>query len=916
MTAKADGEIRPRKKLIEVGLPLEVINREAAREKSIRHGHPSTLHLWWARRPLAAARAVLFAQLVDDPSSRPDLFPSEEEQILERKRLHNLIERLVPWEATRNQSVLNEARAEILKSCDGNPPQILDPFAGGGSIPLEAQRLGLEAHASDLNPIPVLINRALIDVPPKFAGHPPVFPGAAEQRMSWPGTTGLAEDVRCYGKWMRDEAFKRIGHLYPKAKLEDGTEATVIAWIWARTITCPNPACVAQMPLIKSFWLGKKAGKQRYVVPVIKGTEVSFEIAGPQGAPTLESTVGRTGAVCIVCDTQVPLNYIRAEGRAKRMGAQLMAIAAEGKRQRYYLPANALHEKAADVPAPADVPDAELADYPQSIHAPTYGMTIFSDLFTPRQLITLTTLSGLVTEARTHAISHDADADYADVIAMYCAFSLSKVLDRLSTLCSWDSSASKETPRNVFARQSMSMTWDFAETNPFSDSAGNLVAAAELTAESIPSIVDSASATVIQADAGARSYAAFTVSTDPPYYDNVAYANLADYFYVWLRRSLQDIFPELLGTMVTPKERELVADPYRHGSKKLATEFFEDGFRSVFANMAGQIRKDFPMTVYYAFKQAESGDIGHISTGWETLLEGMIRAGFEVTATWPVRTEAINRMMGMGNNALASSIVLACRVRESNAGSIDRRGFLAMLRAELPDALRKLQQSTIAPVDLAQSAIGPGMGVFTRYGKVTEPDGSAMRVRTALALINDVLAEVLSEQEGDFDADTRWCVKWFEQHQWDEGQFGTAETLAKAYNTSVRGLEEAGVIRARAGKAVLFAPDKLPTDYDPATDQRITVWEIALHVSRLLEKHGVDEAGAMLGRAQSKVSADAVKELSYLLYSIAERKKWSGSALWFNNLVSSWPDLLHAARKASRAGVAQEIDFEQAQLPD
>lgn len=914
MTAKADGEIRPRKKLIEVGLPLEVINREAAREKSIRHGHPSTLHLWWARRPLAAARAVLFAQLVDDPSSRPDLFPSEEEQILERKRLHNLIERLVPWEATRDQSVLNEARAEILKSCDGNPPPILDPFAGGGTIPLEAQRLGLEAHASDLNPVPVLINKALIELPPKFAGRPPVFPGAAEQRMAWEGISGLAEDVRCYGKWMRDEAFKRIGHLYPKAKLADGTEATVIAWVWARTVTCPNPACAARMPLVKSFWLGKKAGKQRYAVPVVNGNEVSFEIAGPTGAPKLEGTVSRTGAVCVVCDTQVPLDYVRAEGRAKRMGAQLMAIAAEGKRQRYYLPANALHEKAARVPTPDDAPDAELAHHLKNIAPPLYGMTRFADLFTDRQLTSLITLSNLVTEVRAEVTSQGADSTYCDALATYLAFAVSRITEYSSTLSSWSSAPQNELVRGTFASQSLAMNWDFAEAAIFSNSSGSFMSHIESMARALPNISRAIDGEASQVDATTRDYFGYVISTDPPYYDNVAYSNLSDYFYVWLRKSLQHIWSGLLDTVVAPKVGELVADQWRAGSKEQATQFFEDGFRLVFSRIAQEVRADFPITVYYAFKQAESSTSGTASTGWETLLEGMIRSGFEVTATWPVRTERSGRSTSVGTNALATSIVLACRVRESEAGSIDRRAFLAMLRAELPDALRKLQQSTIAPVDLAQSAIGPGMGIFTRYSKVIEPDGSAMRVRTALALINDVLAEVLSEQEGDFDADTRWCVKWFEQHQWIEGQFGTAETLAKAYNTSVRGLEEAGVIRARAGKAVLLAPDKLPTDYDPATDQRITVWEVTLHVSRLLEKHGVDEAGAMLGSSQSKVSADAVKELSYLLYSIAERKKWASSALWFNNLVSSWPDLLDAARKAPRTGVAQEIDFEQAQL--
>jgi putative DNA methylase len=395
-----------RRKLIEVALPLETINRESAREKSIRHGHPSTLHLWWARRPLAAARAVLFAQLVDDPSSRPDRFSTEEAQRAERERLHRLIERLVVWENIRDEKLLAEAHQEILNSTDGNPPPILDPFAGGGSIPLEAQRLGLEAHASDLNPVAVLINKALIEIPPKFRDRPPVFPGLADSQIrTWKGADGLAADVRAYGAWMRDEAEKRIGHLYPKA---DGK--TVIAWIWARTVTCPNPACRIEMPLVRSWWLGKKKGREAYVVPTVvadpshpSGQRVKFEIChDPADVPTKETdgTVGRTGATCVACRSAVELKYVRAEGKAGRMKQTLMAIVAEGKRQRIYLPTAAEHLAAADVSRPDDAPDGELSRHPQYMGAPRYGMGRVADLFTNRQLVALTTFSDLVSEAR------------------------------------------------------------------------------------------------------------------------------------------------------------------------------------------------------------------------------------------------------------------------------------------------------------------------------------------------------------------------------------------------------------------------------------------------------------------------------------------------------------------------------------
>ncbi len=396
------GDLWYKPKLIEVALPLEDINRESAREKSIRHGHPSTLHLWWARRPLAACRAVLFAQLVDDPSAHPEQFPTEELQKAERERLHGIISRLVIWENIHDEKLLREAHEEILKSTGGNPPPILDPFAGGGSIPLEAQRLGLEAHASDLNPVAVLINKALIEIPPKWSGHAPVFPGSAGERMSWPGATGLAEDVRRYGKWMRDEAEKQVGHLYPKATIA-GAEAMVIAWIWARTVTCPNPACAGTMPLVRSFWLGKKKGKQRYLIPIPDGKRVRFEIGGPDGVPR-NGTVGRTGAVCLLCGTPVPLSYIREEGKAGRMGSQLMATVAEVPHQRHYLPATDEHAKAADVIRPNDVPDAEIPYNPRYLTTPNYGISTWADLFTNRQLSTLTVFSDSVQEARTRII--------------------------------------------------------------------------------------------------------------------------------------------------------------------------------------------------------------------------------------------------------------------------------------------------------------------------------------------------------------------------------------------------------------------------------------------------------------------------------------------------------------------------------
>ena len=901
-------------KLIEVALPLEDINRESAREKSIRHGHPSTLHLWWARRPLAACRAVLFAQLVDDPSAHPDKFPTEAEQEVERKRLHDIISRLVIWENIHDEELFREAHEEILKSTGGNPPPILDPFAGGGSIPLEAQRLGLEAHASDLNPVAVLINKALIEIPPKWAGHKPVFPGAAQERLSWPGATGLAEDIRRYGKWIRDEAEKRIGHLYPKIQV-GGMDCTVIAWIWARTVTCPNPACAGTMPLVKSFWLGRKKGKERFIQPIPDGKKVRFEISGPGGVPREGTVEGRTGAVCLICNTPVPMSYIRSEGMAGRMSAQLMAIAAEGARQRYYVAPTAEHERIAEVSRPANVPDGEIPNNARWFSPPLYGMKTYADLFTNRQLTALTSLSDLIIEAQSRATSDSGSIEYGNAIATYLALAVSRLSDYASTITTWASNPQMEILRNTFARQALPMTYDFAESNVFGPSSGTLDILINaiyktiklLPGTAIPGFVEQRSATDLDIKNG------YLVATDPPYYDNIGYADLSDFFYAWLRIPLSAIYPDLTGTIATPKSAELIADPARHGSKEKASRFFEAGFTKVFSLACKGTPDQYPITVFYAFKQAETdGSGGHASTGWETLLEGMLNSGWSVTATWPVRTERAGRSIGIGTNALASSIALACRKRPPNAGFTDRRGLIQALHDELPDALRKLEQGKIAPVDLAQAAIGPGMSVFSRYARVNEPDGSAMRVRAALSLINQVLGEILAGVTGNVSADTRFCVEWFRQFGFDEGAYGTAETLSKGIDTSIDGLERAGVLKSRAGKVKLLSVQEIPGLYDPTTDDRTSEWEICLHLAKQLADNGIEAAARLMALARDVpgIDLDDVRELSYLLYSIAEKKNWADTALLFNGLGTLWTDLDDAAVKVPAGAAGGQGEFQ------
>lgn len=903
-----------KKKLIETSLPLEAINAASAREKSIRHGHPSTLHLYWSRKPLATARAVLFAQLVDDPASRPGEFPTVESQDAERARLHALMEKLIIWENSNDEKLLEQAREEIRKSNDGKLPAVVDPFAGGGSIPLEAQRLGLESHASDLNPLAVLINKALIEIPPKFAGWSPVFPGVAEEQSSWLRAEGLAADVQHYGQWLRDEAEKRIGHLYPKVTAPGGTEHTVIAWKWARTVISPNPANPIETPLVNSWWLSKKKGKEAWVKATVVDGQVQYEVQhnadGPKG--DADGTINRRGAVSIADGTPIDLSYIRAESRAGRMGAHLIAVVADGGKGRVYVSPNEKHTSVAHVPRPDDLPVSELPEKALGFRVQVYGFKQWVDLFTNRQLVALTTLSELVSEARSKVLEDALAAGilagerledggvgaeaYADAVATYLALGVSRTADYNNALCTWHTT--RDTVTHLFTRQAIPMTWDYIETNVLSNSSGNFLGQLKIVAKVIQRLPAEISGEVRQISATSRDYADLVVSTDPPYYDNIGYSDLSDFFYVWLRKSLRTIHPSIVGTMLTPKADELVANPYRHDGKQGAEKFFIEGFNSVFHRIReDDANPDVPMTVYYAYKQQDSGKDGTSSTGWHTLLDGLIQSGWEITATWPMRSELKNRMLSQGTNALASSILLACRPRPAEARAVARRAFVAALKSELPEALRTLMQGAIAPVDLAQAAIGPGISVFSRYAKVREADGSDMSVRDALQLINATLDEVLGEQESDLDSDTRFAVRWYRQYGWDADSSGIADQLARSSDTSLAELQRGGIFEAKGGKARLLSPTQLNEAWDPAADEHVSVWEATVRLAAVLAKDGVDKVAELLPAVGEKVSLDAVKELGFLLFHEAEKNKDTDDAILFNGLVSSWGDLNEQARQ-------------------
>jgi putative DNA methylase len=958
------------KKLIEVALPLDVINAEALRRKQkAPKGWPTSFHKWWAQRPLAAARAVIFAQMVDDPSEHRSEFPTEEDQQRERERLFGIITNIVQWDNTANPQVLQEAREEIWKNwrriCSENAghqlakelfdsdhlPPFWDPFAGSGSLPLSAQWLGIETYASDLNPVAVLINKALIEIPFKFARRPPVNPEAtADKRMfsvAWHGAQGLAQDVRYYGKWMRDEAENRIGYLYPQVQITAemaqersdlkplvGRRLKAIAWIWARTVKSPDPAYAGvDVPLASTFVLSTKKGKEAWVEPRIENGSYYFTVR--VGEPKDRDAAKRgtksggsgTSFFCLMSGAPIPFDYVRAEAKAGRMGARMMAIVAEGDRGRVYLAPTTEHELSALGAQSTEAPETDLPAKALGFRVQEYGMTKWRDLFTERQLVALTTFSDLASEAkeriRLDAIAAGMADDgkplrdgtgaraYAEAISTYLACVVDRMVYYGSTLVGWlpkDSALGPSMPR-----QTVSMTWDFVEGNPLGKSSGDATTCSNAVANYLTVATPFASARAIQADAqaGLESRQGLVISTDPPYYDNVAYADLSDYFYVWLRRRLRTVFPDLFATLATPKAHELVASPYLHGSKENAESFFLDGMTRAMNRISEQGHPAFPITIYYAFKQVEdSGDEGTASTGWETFLGAVIASGLTVSGTWPLRTEGEGRMRSMNSNALATSIVLVCRPRAADAPTATRREFITALKAELPVALAHLQRGNIAPVDLAQAAIGPGMAVYTRHANVLDAEGKALSVREALALINQTLDEALAEQEGDFDADSRWALAWFEQAGFGEGDYGVAETLSKAKNTSVSRMVEAGILASGHGKVRLHTPSEMRGDWDPTTDRHRNDWEVVHQLIRALERGGEGTAAQLAAKLGDK--AETARELAYRLYTVCERKKRAAEALSYNALVQSWPEISRLAReggptRADQAGLFLEV---------
>lgn len=948
-----------KKKLIEVAIPLEAINAASAREKSIRHGHPSTLHLWWARRPLAACRAVLFAQLVDDPSGYTDRLlddPKIREQAeadlefrvaawrvrkadvhgnvpeipeptledcaadIERKRLFDIIEELVKWENSTNEEVLDRARAEIRRSCGDKLPPVYDPFSGGGSIPLEAQRLGLQAYGSDLNPVAVMIGKAMIEIPPKFKDEEPIHPGVKELQF-YRNAEGLAEDVKYYGEWMREKAWERIGHLYPEVELPKhlgGGNATVIAWIWARTVPSPDPAFAGiQVPLASSFLLSAKPGKEAWIEPEVDRTHKKIQYRVRQGGTKDDLKNAREGTrlgtranfKCLLSGAAITPDYIRKSGRDGQIGSTLIAIVAEGRGARNYLAPSQDHEDLAKGLVPEWKPNLSFEPEALGFRVGNYGMKTFGDMYSDRQIVALKTFCDLVHEVRqqialdyldiskkdTRLLKRDI-TEYANSVSIYLAFVISRFADLQNNLCQWRSDAAKQHVGHLFSRQAIPMTWDFAEANPFCGSAGSWDKCVLFVPKVIELLRVSPPGSVCQNDAQSVNYpSGVVISTDPPYYDNIGYADLSDFFFVWLREALRPIDGELFGTLGTPKAEELVATPVRHGGKEAADEFFLTGMGAAVKRMVESASEEFPCSIYYAFKQSEIEAEGISSTGWATFLSAIVSAGFQVVGTWPMRTELANRIRGIGSNALASSVVLVCRKKKMAADTITRAEFMRALKRELPPAIIELQAANIAPADMPQSAIGPGMGVYSRYKAVIESDDSPMSVKMALQLINRELDEYLGGIQGEFDADTRFAITWFEQNGMGRGDYGAANSIATARGISVESVKHAGIVESAAGKVRILARDELSEDWEPETDSHLTVWECLQYMVKAHEKDGISHATAVLLK-KIGTQAEAVKDLAYCLYDIsANKRKDAKEATAYNALIADWTELTRQA---------------------
>ncbi len=877
-------------KLIEVALPIEAISAACRREKERKTGTIRNVHKWFAPMPGPAWRALLFAALVDDPGDDET-----------RQKLLDLIVKLVPPDGgPPSAEALADARALIAEEMNGYLPTVLDPFCGGGSTLVEAQRLGLPTVGSDLNPVPALITRVLTELVPMVSGREPLVGDPAELgKIAGGPLDGFLADLRHYGKRIRQHALEQIGQLYPESP--DG--ATVVAWLWARTVTCPNPACGAISPLIASFWLSKRSGANVWIEPTASPdrTRAHMKIRKGASGNVPAGTVKRTGAHCAVCSTPIPLSHVRSEGRNGRLGLQLTAVVTDSGGGRSYREPTPTDMRAAEIARPDDAPDVPIPEHALGFRVQLYGMQTFADLFTNRQLIALGAFADAVALVPDWVRENGGDEIYGKAITSTLGLCVGKLAQSNSSQARWNvrsSGSSKAEP--AFGRHTLSMVWDFAETNPFGESVGSWLGQIESVSGGLRSLSTNAPPSRVAAidarGAGSLLSSPGLVATDPPYFGQIGYADLSDYFYVWLRRSLRDVLPDFFATVATPKRTELIAEPARHGGdRSAATNFFIEGFTETFGVLGNASHPDLPMLIVYAHRQEESNDGGLTATAWDAMLSAILQAGLRIAGTWPIHGAREARQISIGTNSLASYVVLVCRPQLADAQVGDLQSFLSVLRAELPRAIEKVKQAAISAIDLGQAAIGPGMAIFSRFAYVVDPaTGKRMTVHRALELINQVRAEAIDDFAGALSPETRWAMNWFRDYGFNEADFGQAEKLFTQMNTSLDQLKAAGVADSRRGKVRLLRRNELPTSWDPEADGRRLEWETLLHLVKRHEEGGEEAAGALLRRVED--DAEAVNNLAYWLVDKCQFTQ-GPEVLAFDDLITSWPRITEIAAR-------------------
>lgn len=892
-----------KKKLIEVALPLDEINVACKADKSRNVGTIRNIHKWFAPMPLPAWRALLFASLIDDPG--------DDEK---RAYLLDVVKRLVEHgaDAPDEDSLLEARRIIDLQFPDGLPT-VMDPFCGGGSTLVEAQRLGLPTFGSDLNPVPVLITRTLTEMLPKFHGYSPLHPetphqeeaGQARSRTSrrqtqlfeaatqFEGLEGLIGDVTYYAGVIRDQAWNKLKDLYPSPAGD-----TPIAWIWARTAPCPNPACGIESVLTTSWWLSKKQGALAWIEPSVSDGKVVLNLAQNQvvgSAPSPPKTARGAAFICLGCGGVIGEKHVREVAQRGDLGLKMLAIVVDGPEGRAWRVPTEIDELAASSARAGELASLSLGDPNQYTAPPRYGLMTIGDLSTARQLQTLSTFAECISDVTDSVIVDGGEPDYAAAIVTLLGLALGKLAQYLSSLTRIelpDKSFGAIHP--AFARPDFPMTWDFAEIYAFGDSGPTWMQLVQTMSRAVVQ-APRGSGVAVRADARTvKSLAPSLIATDPPYFDAIPYADLSDFFYVWHRAALKRTHPDLYQTLASPKSGELTAFPWHHGgTRELARNFFIEGFTETFGNLQSSMESTLPMIIVYASKEQKSGR-GE-ETRWSSILTAMVSAGLEITGTWPIHGTGSTRMRSQGSSAVATYVAMVCRPRPATAGACSLADFNRSLRRELKSAVHDLQAAGILPVDLAQAAMGPGMQIYSRYREVVGQAGDRVPVEQALRLINAALGEVLDEQEGELDPDSRFAVTWWEKYGWDAAPFGEADQLARPQGLEVDGLIRAGVATyPKAGFVSLLGSEQLNRDWVPATDSRPTAWEAVHHLAdRLIDGGGVTEAGRLMG--QLGLLRDPAQALVYRLHAIAARKGRAKDQERYNALIGSWSDCLAVA---------------------